>query len=227
MVYVAETFEGYGSTAEMQANWGSTGLGTLDTTRGNPGKSAFHPGGAVNSWTGPGFSLLPDANTYVMLTADIYDDGTSQNERISVGLRNGANPLLEMGHYNNTPEHYHARILNFAGNNNWVPISPGLRAASGQPAGWNRYQARIGVNDILITIDLGADGTIDGSLYSSGVDIAAPFVDLRFGGPSNLSSPGGGVFFDNIRLETVAVPEPSAALLALVGCVGGLLRRRR
>lgn len=214
-VLVNETFDSYATTAQMQANWGAAGLGTLDTAMGNPGNSAAHPGGAVNSWVGGPISLIPTASQWIRLTADIYDDGTSNNERITVGLRNGANPLFEMGHYNSSSEHYHVRVLAMYGANNWVPIQTGLRAASGQPAGWNRYEALFTDTQLIVSLDLGADGTIDGTFTSAGLPSATPFVDLRFGGPSNLSSAGGGVRFDNIRLEIV--PEPSTVALFVLG----------
>jgi hypothetical protein len=221
---VDEDFEGYADTAAMQANWGAAGLGTLDAGFGNPGQSAAHLGGTVNSWGGSAFSLIPAAGAEVVLTADIYDDGGSANERMTVGLRNGATPLFEMGHYNGTTEHYHIRVLNMYGGGDWQPISAGLKASSGQPAGWNRYQAIFTDSTLTVTIDLGADGSIDGTFVAAGAPSANPFVDLRFGGPSNLSSAGGGVSYDNIRLEVI--PEPATlSLLALGGMA--LLRRRR
>ncbi len=220
---VNEDFEGYADTTAMQANWGGTGLGTLDNGFGNPGQSAAHPGGAVNSWQGSAFSLTPAAGAEIVLTADIYDDGTSANERMTVGLRNGATPLFEMGHYNLTTEQYHVRVLNMYGGENWVPLSPGLNGA-GQPAGWNRFQATFTATSLTVTIDLGADGSIDGTFVSAGAPSASPFVDLRFGGPSNLSSAGGGASFDNISLEVI--PEPATLSLLALGGVAVLRRRR-
>lgn len=222
-ILVDEDFESYADTAAMQVNWGAAGAGSLDTTTGNPGQSALHPGGAVNSWAGSAISVIPSDTDKLVLTADIYDDGTPS--RNTVGLRNGATPLFEMGHYNSTLERYHVRILNMYGGENWIPIEPGLAADAGAPAGWNRYQATFTGTSLEITIDLGADGTIDGSYTSVGAPSASPFVDLRFGGPSNLSS-AGPIHVDNIRLEIV--PEPSTfalAGLALVGLVGFARRK--
>lgn len=224
-VVVNEGFESYASTAAMQANWGNAGLGTLGTGNGNPGNSAEHPGGVVNSWVGSVFSLTPSSTESIRLTADIFDDGTSSNERITVGLRNGANPLFEMGHYNSTAQHFHVRVLNMYGNEGWVPLAPGL-TAGGLVAGWNRFQATFSATDLTVTIDLGANGTIDGTFRSAGALSATPFVDLRFGGPSNLSSPGG-VRFDNILLETVAVPEPNTCAWWCIGSLGMAVFRRR
>ena len=225
-IVVSENFDSYADTAAMNVNWGSVGgLGTLDSGFGNGGKSASHPGGTVNSWIGSAFSITPSASENVVLQFDMYDDYTSTNERITVGLRNGADPLLEIGHYNGSAEHYHVRVLNFAGNENWVPLQPGLNASSGA-AGWNRYTATISTTGITVTLDLGANGSVEGTFTSTGAPSANPFTDLRFGGPSNLSSAGGGAWFDNITLSTVAVPEPGS--LALLG-LGGLamIRRRR
>lgn len=225
-VIVSEDFESYADTAAMKVKWGSAGLGTLDKIKGNPGQSAYHPGGAVNSWIGSTFSIKPTAEDTIVLSADIYDDGTSANERLTVGLRNGANPLFEMGHYNSTAEHYHVRVLNMYGNENWVPIEPGLKASSKQPAGWNRYEATFTLTSLTVTLDLGSDGTIDGTFESLGSPSANAFVDLRFGGPSNLSSAGGGAYFDNIGLDVV--PEPATFVLFALGMIGcvALVRRR-
>ncbi|QDT07753.1 hypothetical protein K227x_61810 [Rubripirellula lacrimiformis] len=224
-IVVSDNFDGYADTAAMQVNWGASGAGSLDTTTGNGGQSAAHPGGTVNSWIGSSFALTPTATQAIVLTADLYDDATSQNERLSVGLRNGANPLFEMGHYNGADGHYFVRILNTSGNEGWVPIDDTLNDG-GIVAGWNRYEATFTLTDLTVTIDLGADGTIDGTFVSTGAPSANAFTDLRFGGPSNLSSGGGGFNVDNISLTTVAVPEPtSMAALAALG-VFGVARRR-
>lgn len=225
-IVVSEDFDSYADTAAMQANWGAGGLGTLDSALGNGGSSAAHPGGTVNSW-GTAFSVMPTATEHVVLTADIFNDGTSTNKRMSVGLRNGANPLFEMGYYNGTVEHYHVRVLGMYGSENWVPLSPGLLASAGNNAGWNRFQATFTDTELTVTLDLGADGSIDGTFISAGAPSANPFVDLRFGGPSNLSSGGGGANFDNIVLQTVAVPEPSCLAGLALGCVAFARRRRK
>lgn len=232
-VVVSENFDGYADTAAMQVNWGA-GAGTLDSALGNGGKSAAHLGGtragvpgtgAVNIWQGSVFSLTPTATQNVVLTADLFDDATSQNERLTVGLRNGAAPLFEMGHYNGG-EHYYVRVLGMYGNGSWAPIDATLNTG-GINQGWNRYEATFTMTEVTVTIDLGANGTIDGTFVSNGAPSANPFVDLRFGGPSNNSSTGGGFNVDNITLRTVAVPEPgSMAALAALG-VFGLTRRRR
>lgn len=228
-IVVSEDFESYADTAAMQANWGSTGLGTLNTSVGNPGQSASHAGGTVNSWIGSSFSLIPTATESLFLTADIFDDAANQNKRMTVGLRNGANPLFEMGHFN-TPAgaHYSVRVLNmYGGVGAWVPFDATLgTGASPLVAGWNRFSATFTATELTVGLDLGANGTIDRTLTFVGAPSASPFVDLRFGGASGNSSGGGGVSFDNIRLETVAIPEPSS-WACLGACLGLAVWKRR
>jgi hypothetical protein len=222
-VIVSENFDSYNSTADMQVNWGNTGLGTL-VGGGNGGNAASHPGGAVNSWIGSTFSLTPTDARPVILTADIFDDGTSANERMTVGLRNGADPLFEMGFYNQPGATFYAvRVLNMYNNENWtaLPLDP-----NSPVAGWHRFRAVFTGSSLTVTLDLNSNGIIDSTFVSNGSPSANPFVDLRFGGPSNSTSAGGGALFDNITLQQV--PEPSSMALCGV-CLAGLAgyRRRR
>lgn len=219
-VIVDEDFESYATTAAMQANWNATGLGTLDTGFGHPGQSMSHPGGTDNQWIGSAFSVSPTVGNAVVLTADMYDDGASQNKRMSVGLRGGPFPLFEMGNYN-SGEHYYARINSMYGNENWIPIT-----TISPVQGWHRWTATFQAWKLTIELDLQSDGIVDARYVSEGSP-NGNFFDLRLGGPSSLSSGGGGVSYDNIKLESnVLIPEPaSMALLALGGLVA--LRRRR
>jgi hypothetical protein len=238
---VNETFDTYADTVAMKAVWGGTGnLGTLDTTRSySPSNSAAHPGGTVNIYL-PGIgTVTPTAGLDLVLSAKIYDDAALANDRITVGLRTGAAPLFEMGRHNSFTaapagtNTYGIRALSLG---NGISPSPDWRAfpnSSGgaipATAGWHTYVATFSIaNGLTVTLDLLSDGTIDSTLHfaGNGTSPFGNFTDLRFGGPSNLSSAGGGANFDDIRLELV--PEPSSLVVAgLMGIGLACIRTRR
>jgi hypothetical protein len=90
---------------------------------------------------------------------------------------------------------------------------------------WNRFTASIGDTTTTFTLDLGADGSIEATHIVSAVPAAAGFTELRFGGPSGLTSAGGGANFDNILLQSI--PEPASMSLLVIGGATLLIRRRR
>ncbi|QDU35243.1 hypothetical protein KS4_33240 [Poriferisphaera corsica] len=220
-VIVEDNFDSYSDTAAMQAVWGDAGLGTLvdATTVGGSGNAMSHNGGQVNSIALD--NLAPTASTNVVLSGTYYDDGVG-NKRISIGLRNGANPLFEFGIYNN-PSGYATRIVNFPGASpSWVQIE------KTQVEGWHSFNIEFGLDSITSVFDISSDGE---DLYETTTDLsgdawASGFGELRIGGPSNYSSTGGGLIFDNIKLETVAVPEPASLALLSLGALVALRRRK-
>jgi hypothetical protein len=241
-IIVNENFDSYADTAAMTAVWGGGGAGTLDTALSySPSNSAAHPGGTVNTYT-PGIgSVTPSLTEDLVLSAKIYDDAVVNTDRITVGLRTGAAPLFEMGRYlDNTigfPEGnpYGIRALSLG---NGITPSPNWRPflSGGNPiasvAGWHTYEATFSIaNGLTVTLDLGSDGIIDSTLQFAGDGASAfnNFTDLRFGGPSNLSSAGGGANFDDIQLALVTIiPEPASLLLAgAMGLVFSGMRPRR
>lgn len=238
---VNENFDSYADTAAMTAVWGGGGVGTLDTTIAFSGtNSALHPGGAVNLRTDIG-NVTPTATHDLVLSGRIYDDAVDNRDRVTIGLRTGAAPLFEMGRYLDAtigfPEGnpYGARILSMgngiAPSPNWQPfLSGGNPIAS--VAGWHTYEATFSIaNGVKVTLDLGSDGTIDSTMQFAGDGATAfgNFTDLRFGGPSNLTSAGGGANFDDIRLNLVdVIPEPASLLLiGLAGLGLGCVRPRK
>ncbi len=236
---IDEDFESYADTTAMNAVWANGGTATLDTAFGNPGQSMFHPGTA-GSFTGGNTNVFSfstvnpsDANP-LFLTGMIYDDGTSGNERVSIGLRdNAGSNLIEMGHYNQIANAFYCyRVILFDGsgaNPSWVAFDnivddSGSAIGNSSVEGWHTYTVTVGANSVDFTLDLNSDGNINATASVAAVAGAGGFNAIRLGGPSDLSSAGGGAHFDNILLETV--PEPGS--LALLG-LGGLavLRRRR
>jgi hypothetical protein len=201
---VAEDFESYADTAAMQAVWGTKGLGLIEAVPQGSGHAAYHPGGAVNARHG--FALQATAAESIVLTADFYDFATNANKRLTVGLRNGTGAILELGAFNSKGS-YFARVVGFAGGTSWKCFDESQRPIQG----WHRFQALISPTNTVLTLDLGADGIIDKQLEFPGSAAGVTFNELRFGGPSDVTSLGGGGFFDNIRLETRKL-EPLAEI---------------
>jgi hypothetical protein len=231
-VIVSDTFS-YDNVPALQANWGSSAALTLDLAGGNPAPSASHDGtAAAHNWIGSTFSITPTAANPLVLSADIFSSGAG-NQRNSVGLRTGASPLFEMGMYNafdndplelgNTGNGIGVRILNFAGGadlagQKWVKLDDHY-------TGWARWEATITDVSLTVRIDHAVNGTWDVEYISTGTVAAGAFSDLRFGGPSALSSGGGGFSVDNIVLEVV--PEPSTYALFGLGALAFAFFARR
>ncbi|MEM8946582.1 MAG: PEP-CTERM sorting domain-containing protein [Planctomycetota bacterium] len=221
----SDDFESYADTAAMQAVWGNAGLGTLDGAFGNPGQSMAHPGGADNIVTVP--VQQASASTPLIYTADIYDDGTSANKRLTAGLRfSGVANLLEMGMYN-SPNHYAVRVV--LPGPSWVAFDDltddgGTSIANEPIAGWHRFQVVLDGSTATFTIDLGSTGIINGTEVVAAAWNANGVDSIRLGGPSNLSSAGGGGFFDNVSL--VSIPEPTSLALAGLASICLLGRRK-
>lgn len=221
----SDDFESYADTAAMQAVWGATGAGSLDTGIGNPGQSMAHPGGTDNIVTVP--VQQASATNPLIYTADIYDDGTSANKRFTAGLRfSGVANLLEMGMYN-SPNHYAVRAV--LPGPSWVAFSnitdDGGTPIDNEPVeGWHRFQVVLDGSEATFTLDLGSTGTINATEVLSAAWNANGVDSIRLGGPSSLSSPGGGGFFDNVSL--VSIPEPTTLALASLAMLCALGRRK-
>ncbi len=213
----------------MQAAWPAATVSSLQTTGGNPGQFAQHPGGAVNAKT---FAAVnPTDAQPLKFSIDIFDDGTSANKRMTAGIRAGASNIVELGFFN-APSHFAFRVINFSSvapstNPNWVAFDTlGQSGINNVPnLGWHRITAMIGDTTSTFTLDRGADGSIEATHTVTTTPTAAGFTELRFGGPSGLASAGGGAGFDNILLEQV-IPEPASLGLLAMGAVS-MLRRRR
>ncbi len=205
-----DDFESYANTTEMNAVWSepTIGPGTLDTNTGNPSQSMFHPAGTTNNRV---FSAtIPTDVQPIVWEFDFLDDGTG-NKRITGGLRDNGDgaalsSILEMGRYNDladpegqaTVSGYGIRTVFIEGDPaDWVAFE-GIPSVE---AGWHHFRATIGASSILFELDLQNDGLVDAQRAVStpgGAGIA--YNVARFGGPSNLSSAGGGGHFDNVRV---------------------------
>lgn len=227
-----DNFESYADTAAMLAPtaWGAMSStdapATLMAAGGNPGQYMNHPGGKTAKRLFD--ALSPDANALVW-HGDIIDDGVG-NKRVTMGLRTdgGGAPLsalLEMGRYNAFPtgSGYGVRTVFLPGSTGWVQFQDGNGVNIPVVAGIHRIQALITTTDITFTLDMNANGTIDSTLVVPAASAGINYNVYRLGGPSDLSSAGGALGFDNVGIYQV--PEPAGlALLALGGLT--LLRRR-
>jgi hypothetical protein len=232
MTLVDEDFESYDTTTEMNAIWAGGGAGTLAPTDGYNGtKGMAHPGGTDNVLT-LSQTVAPDATTGIRLVGKMHDDNAG-NKRMSIGLRTAATfPLFEIGFYNQTnATKYASREASFPGvNPSWNTIGPDPSTTS-SVEGWHTFTAEFELNRIYVAVDLSSDGSIDLSetFTPNGSAWSAPFNQIRLGGPSSVSSAGGGTVYDDILLETYSVPEPASIATLVLACGPLLLpgRRRR
>ena len=263
-VIVSEDFESYADTAAMSVVWQGF-AGRLDDTLdydldGTPdeiNKTAYHPGGSVNTLDLP-TRIAATSTEWIRMSVDIFDDDTSLdpffplnafNKRLSLGLRSTtpAGNLLELGIWNGLLDArlaYRAVLfdsLNSTPNPNWDGWNLGTEIADyGNPpvptelpvnrfvgAAWHRLMVTIKPESLVFELDMFRDGTIDG--VDEHFDIAHAtvpgFDQIRFGGPSAVTSAGGGAHFDNIVLEIIPAPEPATLGLFTLGGLT-LLRRR-
>ncbi len=234
---VSEDFEEYADTAELGAVW-SLGDGTLDTAFGNPGQSMNHPGtgasfGGGNTNTLGFAEVIPSGSQKLVFSTDIFDDGSSANKRTTAGIRraSGAN-LIEMGMYNG-PGHYAYRVVLFDGSvpvPSWVAFGSMVDDA-GDPLVNAPLLGGIASRSNSRTPEQSSRSTLTATATSTPrrpslmrLNAAGGFDIVRLGGPSDFSSAGGGVKFDNVSVSLV--PEPASALLALLACAGFVARRR-
>jgi hypothetical protein len=227
-VIFSDDFESYANTAAMNAvgAWGDASStanpGTLATAVGNPGQSMLHPGGATAKHIFA--ETTPTDTSPLVWEFDFFWDG-SGNKRISGGLRDngvGSNAaLLELGFYNATAEGsgFAYRTALLAGSTNWHEF-PNQTLASANT--WLNFKATIGASSTLFEVS----GDLGNSSASVPINSSAITYDiLRFGGPSDLSSAGGGANFDNVSVSVV--PEPASHGLLALAAVPALGRRAR
>jgi hypothetical protein len=208
-VVLLEDFEGYTNTTSLLEVW-REGASQLETEAPGGGNAVLHDGGDLTSRAG--FSIQPDASHDVLFSADLYDFATNAEKRVTIALRNGSGANLEFGHIYETGP-YAMRIGGFAEPTDWVSFDSAIMPRNG----WNRFRALISMTNTVVTVDLGADGSVDKTLVFVGRAPTRPFTSIRFGGLPGRKSHGGPVLVDNIELAFVpaGVTPPSAIRAAV------------
>ncbi len=222
-VIFSDDFESYLNTAQLIAPgaWGDNNAANiaLSTTL----NAAGNPGQALNTQRASNATALisaqhtipnstPSNTAPLIWSFDFFDDGVG-NKRVTGGLRNtSASALLEMGRFNSVANvenanalvsGYAVRAVNVggtpAGNSGWVTFvgNPAIQA------GWHTFTATILADYILFELDFGANGTVNASrIINTSTGGSEIYNVLRLGGPSDVSSAGGGASFDNVLLAT-------------------------
>jgi hypothetical protein len=239
-VIVNEQFN-YADQTALDANWNLGANNTLTLNPANGNASIAGTGTNPNIWDATSFSLTPTDQNPVRLTADISSLGNAGTVG-TVGLRQsgGINPLFEMGLYrvfdntqtgpdtaatlSPTGTGIGVRTINIGTDLNgqdWVKMGDYYNGSA-------RFEATFTSTSVTTRIDLNIDGTWDLSYTENGPAPIAAFSDLRVHSPAASTAGAGGITVDNIVLEVISVPEPSAyALVGLGGLVLAAARRRR
>lgn len=239
-IIVSDNFESYATTADVAAvyNAQATPAGSL-SPNGNTGNALEHPGGNVMARTFAGIS--PTALNPIVWEFDFFDDGLNPGtgKRITGGLRNtSGSVVLEMGRFNSVANPPGANISGYgirvsgagesqtsggADDVDWITFSPNPALTQG----WHHVRATITPASILFQLDMGANGSVDASrtIFTS-TGATEIYNNVRFGGPSNNSSPAGAIMrFDNLSVRVI--PEPAALALAGMGVMGLVAVARR
>jgi hypothetical protein len=219
-------------------DFNTSGQPFTDITPPDPGsvdgKAVFFDGtsGGIAQYANA-FSISPSATQNIVLSGDLAHDMQNSNKRLTLGLRNtNADNIIELGFYNGFPAgpngeffQFGYRAVNIPGsganaeNNGWfkssLPENKDQLFEIGQK-GFHTFEATISLTDITIRIDLFGDGINNGTGepgwdaidVNPGVVTAAGFNNLRFGGPSGVTSASPFLGIDNISLRLVDIVSP-------------------
>jgi len=200
-VIFEEDFERYTNTANLRAVW-PQGAGVLELRAPGGGQAARYDGGDANRRGD--FSVLPGHSHAVVLTADLFDFATNANRHMTLAVGNRNRAFVELGVVSDGGV-YAARTLDIGGKTReWTAF----KTVQKRVRGWHRFQLVISPSNTVATLDLDANGKVDGSVTLEGPPPGEALTEVRFGALSDGVSPGGPVLIDNIRLELVPVGPP-------------------
>jgi hypothetical protein len=229
-VFLNENFDSYADQAALQAAWPVSGTATTllkNDQSASPSQALEGLTTATRNIHSIGEVGFLNASTdTVIFRLNFYDSSATtaayrQYSELIDGAASSSGQLYALGLNNNIAStKYMARILGADGGS-------GLNAffkldGAGSPdrsTGWHTLEADISDTSVNYYVD---------SILSKTVDITAltdrSFDSVRVG--SNLSA-GAVAYFDDVQVERVAVPEPSALALGLLGAAGCLVARFR
>jgi hypothetical protein len=162
--------------------------------------------------------LSPELVGPLVFRADIFDDGVTEFKRVTVNVRyqlpgSGAQNVIQVGI---TPQpggfgHMQAGML-FNPEPGWRPISlpeeMNERVEIGP--GWHRFMVHITMTELIYSLDLHRDGTVDAVDIVPALLHPIGFNEMRFG--KMLGPEPSFIAIDNLVLR--AIPEPATAGLA-------------
>jgi len=230
-LFLNENFDTYADQAAFQAAWPVSGTAStvLNTEQSvSPSQSAKGLTTATRNARSVGeIGFLNGSTDLVIFRFNFYDSAGSASayrqyaELDDTAAPSGSGQLYAMGLNNNIAStFYMARILGGDGGTGASAFFPlNDSGAPSRSTGWHSLEADIGDNSVQYYVD---------GILSKTVNISAltdrSLDTVRLG--SNLSATQVA-YFDDIHVERIAIPEPSALALSLLGGLGLLASRLR
>jgi hypothetical protein len=236
-ILLNDNFDSYADQAAFQSAWsvvGATPSGTLSSLQAaSPLNSIHYSTNAQRNERSFAESGVATASTIIRFSFDFYDsDAAATPYRQYANLQDGAasssGQLISMGLNNNQTtaanggNFYMARILGY------TPTDTGATAGSYfklnadptllRTTGWHNLAVEISDVDFKFYVDGSLAKTVANALTLRSYDV------VRLGSGLTATREAN---FDNVRVEVITVPEPSALSLAALGLGALLLRRKR
>jgi hypothetical protein len=238
----SETFDDFPDGSELRLPYPTVNPGILGATvtssdvlyPGIQGKAAeFDPvlvPNAIHRIVNDELAILsPELVGPLLFRADIYDDGVTEFKRAMVNVRyqipgSGAQNVIQVGITPIGFGHMQAGML-FNPEPGWRPFSlpeeMNERVEIGP--GWHRFAVQISMHELIYSLDLHRDGTVDAVDVVPALLHPIGFNEMRFG---KMFSPEPALIaIDN--LVFMAIPEPATASLAIIGGLALSVLRRR
>jgi hypothetical protein len=236
VVLLSDNFDSYATQADFNAAWPvttSSTSGALSTAQAFSGtKSILYPA----SGTLAGYRNIKSfgdnaasATNSIEFSLRFYDTNSTLNNFREYGemidaAGTGNGQLIALGLNNNvTSTSYMARIVGEDGGQGagaFFKLDGG--GVPTRSVGWHQLKAVVSTTAVQFYVDGVASKNV---LLANTGSAGRAYDAIRLG--SNLSSTSGGAFFDDVSVQTVAVPEPSTLALAAAGGLMFVRRRRR